>query len=202
MLGYIILRDIPKTRLAIGDRAVELSGGFRGFHSVPAGRHKIILEGYRGEQIPLEVNVLPRDAVVRVFRNDPPHFTEDDPETEERYQQLAFRGAMAKCLLPFPASLSIIENPDTIQDILEYSGKATFLLKHKYGISPEQILALRVGGNVVEFRTAAKTLTFKLQEDEQVLMPSADGVEHQEATFDPWLWHSLMVIIEDYSSIA
>ena len=202
MLGYIILRDIPKTRLAIGDQAIELRGGFRGFHSVPAGKHKIILEGYRGEQIPLEVNVLPRDAVVRVFRDDPPHFTQEDPETEEHCQQLALGGAMANFLWPFPASLSIIEHPDTIQDILEYSGRVRFFLKDKYGISPEQIIAIGVGGSVVEFKTASKTLTFELHEDELVSLPSANDVEHEQAKFDPWLWQNLMVIIDDYGSIS
>lgn len=202
MLGYIILRDIPKTRLAIGDKAVELSGGFRGFHSVPAGKHKIILQGYNGQHIPLEVNVLPNDAVVRVFPDDPPHFTEDDPEIEERYQQLALGGAMRSSLLPFPVSLSLIEREDTIQDILEYSSRVRCLLKDKYAVSPEEIVAIGVGGNVVEFRTVSKTLTFNLDENEHVFIPCVEALEHKEARFDPWLWQNLMVIIEDSGSIA
>ncbi len=200
MFGYIILHDLPKTRLAIGDWAVDLSSSFQGFHSVPAGKHKIILEGYKGEQIPLEVNVLPRDTVVRVFRDDPPYFRADDLDAETCYQQLAFRGAIANSLWPFPASLSIIEHPETIQDILEYSSRARFWLRDRYSLSPKEIVAIGVGGNVVEFRSVSKTLTFNLDKNEQVFMSCADHVEHQEPMIDPWLWQNLMVIIEDYGS--
>lgn len=200
MLGYIILRDLPKTRLTIDGTLIEIKGKFRGFHSVPPGKHSIGLETTTGEIISIVVDVPSGDAVVKVFKNDPPRLTNDNPAKEQRYQLLAIGGVMGNALLPYPMPMNLIEAPDAIATILSEASRVSVILAKNYQIAPIEVMAIGVNPNSVEFRTASQRFTFRMSENQQVFLPStADIDEEPPAQFDPLLWGNLKEIIDAYA---
>lgn len=200
MLGYIILRDLPKTRLIIDGTLIEIQGKFRGFHSVPPGKHFIELETPAGTSVSIVVDVPPGDAVVKVFKNDPPRLTNDNPAKEQRYRLLAIGGVMGNALLPYPLPMKLIETPDAIAEILQQASRVSFFLAQNYQIPSTDITAIGVNVNSVEFRTADQRFTFRMSDNQQVFLPSTiDLDEEPQAQFDPLLWGNLKEIIDAYA---
>ncbi|MBI4863137.1 MAG: hypothetical protein HY815_23155 [Candidatus Riflebacteria bacterium] len=101
--GYIVLRDIPKTRLLVDDREIELAGGFRGFHSVPAGVHTLVMEpcGSFTHMPGVRVYVHPGGCVVLRYDHEQDKFVSDEPWGAE-YASKALRGTMSGSLHEWP----------------------------------------------------------------------------------------------------
>jgi hypothetical protein len=100
MLGYIILRDIPKKAAQLDLSVYEVKGGFRGFALVPPGLHYVSIEVKEQMIEGFWCYLRPNDAVIKVFDYENEIFTDPDCESEERYKIMALSGAMNHALIP------------------------------------------------------------------------------------------------------
>jgi hypothetical protein len=100
MLGYIILRDIPKDAVQLDLSIYEIQGGFRGFALIPPGVHyvSVQLDGKMHEGF--WCYLPPSGVVVQMYDYEQNMFTTDTPENEEYYRELAMSGAMNHALIP------------------------------------------------------------------------------------------------------
>jgi len=98
MVGYIILRDIPKERVQLDLTYFDVQGGFRGFAHVPQGPHyiSILVDGNFIAGFWCYVN--PSEVLVKVYDHENKCFN-DDTENLELYTDLALSGAMNKSLI-------------------------------------------------------------------------------------------------------
>lgn len=101
--GFLVLRDVPKSAIEVDGRTVELRGGFRGFREVPAGAHKLELEGYGGTKVRCEVDMPPGGCIVLIYEDSggKPRL-EPDRDWGPQYIGLAMGGAMGQALWPWP----------------------------------------------------------------------------------------------------
>ncbi|MHA1148728.1 MAG: AAR2 pre-mRNA splicing protein [Promethearchaeota archaeon] len=100
MLGYIILRDIPKYRAQLDLSIYEIQGGFRGFTQVEPGIHYVSIETGNGMAEGFWCFVKPNDAIIKVYDYENEKFINADDETEAQYKVMALSGAMNRALIP------------------------------------------------------------------------------------------------------
>ncbi len=73
--GWFLLLDCPpRTALSVDGVRIRVKAGFRGFHSVPPGRHVAELEYYSGEKAVAETEVAAGGGSVFEFFHQPPRF--------------------------------------------------------------------------------------------------------------------------------
>lgn len=101
--GCLVLRDVPKSSITVDGEVVELRGGFRGFREVPAGAHKLELEGYGGHKVAYDLDMPKGGCIVLIYEdtNGPPRL-EPDRDWGPQYIGLAMGGAMGQALWPWP----------------------------------------------------------------------------------------------------
>ncbi len=101
--GFLVLRDVPKSSVSVDGKIVELRGGFRGFRDVPAGTHKLELEGYGGVKVPYEIDMPAGGCVVLIYEDSGGNpRLEADRDWGPQYIGLAMGGAMGQALWPWP----------------------------------------------------------------------------------------------------
>lgn len=169
MSAYIILLNLPGNSLTIDGTEVEIQGGFRGFHSVPPGKHQISMEGYSGQEITLDLELANNGIEIRKYKYDTQAFEQVDSNTEENYWRLALSGAMGIALWPYPPSLRNITNSDLIASIFESAKRLKFLLKDRYEIALTDVKAIGVGNDIISIRTSEKSLFFQIAGKQEVL---------------------------------
>lgn len=198
MSAYIILLNLPGNTLTIDGTEVEIQGGFRGFHSVPSGKHQISMVGYSQEKITLDMDLGSYEVDVRTYNHDTQTFEQAAPKTKENYSQLAASGAMGIALWPYPPSLKNITDSALIATILESAKRLKFLLGDRYKLSVTEIKAIGIGKGIISVRTPNKSLFFPITYGQQVLMPPVYGVSPVQAEWDSALWQNLLEIMDEY----
>jgi hypothetical protein len=105
--GVLVLRDNAWDDLTIDGMQGEwrrlTAQGTRGFCSVSAGRHRVTTEVGKNLVV-FDLVLYPGETLVRRLDQDSLNFVLDDPETEERYMQLAHGGrfgAMSGALVDY-----------------------------------------------------------------------------------------------------
>ena len=99
--NYLVLRDVPKHLIQIDTVQMQISGGFRGFRSVPDGLHYVAVKTRDGDG-ELWGYVRNGVALIRVFDDTVLAFVADTPLGEAEYRQMALNGAMTGALLDYP----------------------------------------------------------------------------------------------------
>jgi len=99
MVGYIILRDIPKKRVQLDLTYFDIRGGFRGFTHVPPGPHYISIEVNDEFISGFWCFVKPSEVLVKVYDDKKNEFNNDSEENEEHFSKLALTGAMNKAFI-------------------------------------------------------------------------------------------------------
>jgi hypothetical protein len=101
--GFLVLRDVPKSSISVDGRNLELRGGFRGFRDVPAGSHKLELEGYGGVKVVCDIDMPPGGCIVLIYEDTggPPRL-DPDRDWGPQYIGLAMGGAMGQALWAWP----------------------------------------------------------------------------------------------------
>lgn len=200
MSAFIILLSLPGNTLTFNGTEVETQGGFRGFHSVPPGKHQISIEGYSGQKITLELELTDDEVDVRSYNYETGTFERAAPDQEAKYSRLAASGAMGIALWPYPPAVRNITDPDRIATILESANRLKFVLVENYELSLEDLQAIGVGKDTIGIRTPEKSLFFQIADRQEVLMPPVYGVSPVEVTYEPWLWQNLLEIINEYGN--
>lgn len=102
--GFIVIRDIPKTRLSVDGVIVELEGGFRGFAGVPPGVHTLISQGYDETfWTGAKLHVHPGGCVVLRYDHDTHRLARDESWGSD-YASKAVRGVLDSYLYDWPNS--------------------------------------------------------------------------------------------------
>ncbi len=102
-LGWLILLDCPpRTTLVVDRVTVRVRSGFRGFHSVPPGKHVAELEYYSGERSQIEAEIPAGGASVWEFFNLPPRLEASPPDRAAALEAEARSGRIGSGLWRFP----------------------------------------------------------------------------------------------------
>lgn len=99
-MGYIVLRELPGTKLTIDGVVLRIQPGFRGFHNVPAGEHTITVEDSKRNLVSFSVKMADGDVIVRIFEQN--KFVDLDLDGLAQIQQITKTGKMDHMLRPYP----------------------------------------------------------------------------------------------------
>lgn len=96
MIGYIILRDIPKEKAHLDGTDYEIKGGFRGFGGVGPGVHYVTVKDGDEMAEGFWCYMQPGDVIVKRYDYTTKAFVDCSEEDTQQYTELARSGAMNK----------------------------------------------------------------------------------------------------------